>query len=110
MDDRYLNIVIGSVCSICNGGFRIVFGLGYDYFKFRIVFTIMMMINIIIFSTIYFVNDNKYLYAIYIGLAAGVEGGNFAIFPTFTVENFGIKIGTKVYTYVSFGVVLATFG
>jgi hypothetical protein len=103
-------MVVGSAASFCNGGSRFFFGMGYDILKFRFIYSIMMILNIVIYSTIYFVNDNKYIYPIYVGLATSLYGGNFAIFPAFTVNNFGIKIGAKVYSYMLISMMLANFG
>lgn len=109
-EDKYLTLVVGNLASFANGGFRLFFGIAYDYFSFRQVFSILTFVNFILYTTIYFVREEHTLFAIYVFLGAAMEGGNFAIFPTLTVENFGQKIGMRVYSKVLIGILIANFG
>ena len=90
MSDEYLNLVIGNLGAFSNGGFRFIFGLSYDKFKFFNVYKLMLIINIILCFTFIFIVDNKFLFAFYVVLAAAIEGGHFTIFAPFVIEKFGI--------------------
>lgn len=109
-DDKYLTLVVGNLASIANGGFRLFFGVAYDKFGFRCVFSIITLCNFILYTTLYFVNTDKIWFSLYVFLGAAMEGGHFAIFPTLTVENFGPKKGTRVYSHVLVGILFANFG
>ena len=48
IDDRYLNLVVGTLASASNGTMRILFGYLYDKFGFRKLYNSMLLMNIVI--------------------------------------------------------------
>jgi hypothetical protein len=59
-----------------------------------------LVIQIAVSSTIYFISYNKFLYIIWVCLSYICLGGHFSVFPTACVNIFGIKIGPKIFTFL----------
>lgn len=70
----------------------------------------MCVINMIICFSLYYVNESKASFTLYVLLAAAVEGGHFSIFPTFVLENFGVLHGPGIYSKVMISVLIGNFG
>ena len=110
IDDGTLTLA-GSLGSACNGLFRIVFATAADKYGFKIVFAIILCLQITVAGTIYFVvTFNSVLYAIYVCIGYACLGGNYAIFPPLSAKIFGAKNGGQIYSiaFFSFGITSIT--
>jgi|LauGreDrversion4_2_1035121.scaffolds.fasta_scaffold966164_1 MFS family permease len=88
--EKYLSLLV-KIYPVVNGCSRVFAGPLMDWFNFKILYTILNVIVIVISSSIYFIAEDSTLYFIYNMLAAVCLGSNFAIFPTFVSKKFGIK-------------------
>lgn len=85
IDDTTLTLA-GSVGALVNGIFRVLWSLLLDKYSFRTIYSIILVIQIIMACSIYFiVVINKYLYMVWIIISYACLGGNFTTFPVATV-------------------------
>ena len=87
-DDEFL-AAVGSAGSICNACFRFIWGKLMDKTSFRFTMYILVSIQTVLISTIYFISGAKVLYFVWICLILCCEGGNFSIFPTIIAKMYG---------------------
>ena len=106
-DDSFLTVV-GSCGAVFNGFGRLVFGMLFDRFSFRLLSTIINSILLVFAITLPFVADSKPLFLIAVSLIYFVYGANYAIYPTQTMRVFGTAIGGKVYFIVFTGFTVGT--
>ena len=107
-NDSFLTAV-GSCGAIFNGLGRLVFGMLFDKFSFKIISTVINVILLIFSLTLPLLLEVKFLYLIAVSCIYFVYGGNYSIYPTQTVRVFGSKIGAKVYYLVFFGFSFGTY-
>ena len=88
--EAYLSILV-KVYPIINGCSRFIFGPLIDYINFKYLYGILNITVIILSSTIYYIADNSTLYFVYHVISAMCLGANFALFPTFISQKFGLK-------------------
>jgi len=110
MSDDYLNLVVGNLGAFSNGGFSFLFGFLYDRYKFKKIYNCMLLGNIFLAATMSFVTENKVGFALYVVLAAAIEGAHFAIFAPFTLESFGSENGAEIYSRVLVAILIGNFG
>ena len=101
-DDKFLSI-LGSIGSIANGGFRLVWGAMMDYFPFKTNKFIIYCVFLVTCSTIVVSTGSNAAYLIVVVISYGCYGGLYAIYPTITVQMLGKKIGSKLYAYTFIG-------
>ena len=89
-DDAFLALV-GSISSIFNGSFRYVWGQVMDKLNFQITCLIIITIQTILISTLYYIAAVKALYLIWISLIVCCEGGFFSVYPTIMARIYGKK-------------------
>ena len=82
---------------------RISIGLLYDYFGFKKIFNVLMIINTINGVFCYQVRNTMWIYILCVELTYLVLAGVFAVFPAAVVKTFGLKYGPQVYTLVLLG-------
>jgi len=70
----------------------------------------MLITNIFIAFTINFFDSNKFVFALYVVMAAANEGGHFSIFPPYIIETFGLKYGPEIYGILLSGIIFGNFG
>lgn len=96
-DDRFLTLV-GSLSSLCNGGGRLLCGLLYDKFKFKKVYMLLLLIQMVNIVTLRLASNHDILYLIWICVALLCEGGHFVLFPALCWKVYGHNVGSKVYS------------
>ena len=101
-DDQYLSI-LGSIGSISNGVFRLIWGTMMDYFSYRTNKLMTFGIFILSCSTIVWSVHNQVSYLITVIFAYGCYGGLYVVYPTQTIKILGKKIGPKLYSYTFLG-------
>jgi hypothetical protein len=79
-----------------------------DKYGFRTVFSIIMFIQMIVASAIYYTRYNEVLYVIMVALSYLCEGGHFSCFPAMICQVFGITNGGVVATLAHFVVPIAS--
>ena len=84
---------------VANGLFRVVWGALLRKYGFKIVFLIVMTINIFCFLTMHWIvlNDNVYLISFF--LSGACLGGLMVMIPSLCLLVFGDKIGNEMYSY-----------
>jgi Na+/melibiose symporter-like transporter len=92
LDDHVLSLA-GSVGMLCNGISKFVWATMFDYIGFKKVYRILLFLQVIACSTIFFARDRAVLYVIVVSLTFFCEGGHFSLFPPTCVKIFGIKSG-----------------
>lgn len=98
-NDKYLTIV-GAVGSVCNGTMRSVWAFSMEAVGFKIIFYIIVSLQLIIAATIPMVTFSKELYGLYIAVTLACMGGYFSCFPAFVTRIFGNKVGPQIYSFV----------
>jgi len=99
-DDRYLSL-LGSIGSVCNGVFRMFWGVLMDILPFRRIKYIIIGIFIASCITIKWAVQQQAVYLITVVMVYGAYGGLFSIYPTQTVRMLGRQLGPKLY-YITF--------
>ena len=90
IDDSVLTLA-GSIGAFVNGIFRVLWSGMLDKFSFKIIYSIILVIQIIMAWSIYFtvhIAEGK-LYMVWIIISYACLGGNFSTFPVFSVQVFG---------------------
>ncbi len=98
-DDQFLTILI-SICSFCNGGGRVLWGKLYDRLSFKKVYGFLLILQLALVSTIFYVSFTPTLFFIWSCLSLFCEGGHFALFPALSLKEFGVIDGTKIYPFI----------
>ena len=65
--------------------------------------------NILLTATLSFVRESQVCFALYVVLAAAIEGAHFAIFAPFTLETFGTENGAEIYSRVLVAILIGSF-
>lgn len=99
-DDQYLSLIVGNFASISNGFSRFLFGYMLDIFGFRKIYFILLITELFIITTIEYIASNKIMFCIWVILSMACEGGHFVLFPSKTIEIYGLQYGTNIYSYV----------
>jgi len=108
-NDRFLSIV-GSVSALFNFGGRLIWGLLFDYFYYKKVMSLLVLLSTIMIGTFYFCSKVKSetganaLFFIYVCLLFFIVGGSFSIFPAVTARCFGSDNLATTYGVVFIGV------
>ena len=101
-DDHFLTLV-GAIASGFSG-FRFVWAFLMQKFSFKVVYSIMLLIQIVVSLTIYWTVRYKFLYLISICMSIWLQGGHFTVLPTVCGIIYGDK-ATQMFSliYFSFG-------
>lgn len=90
IDDLTLTLA-GSLGGIMNGAGRIVWAALQDKYGFKLIYFLILIIQIIISGTIYFVVSwNKYMYVVWVAISYSTLGAHFSVFPTVCTTIFGL--------------------
>lgn len=102
-DDRFLTIV-GAVSAAC-AGFRFVWSFLMQKLSFKLVYSIMLVSQIIVSTVLYWSARNRIAYLICVSLTIWIEGGHFTTLPTVCGFLYDAK-GSQVFTivFLAFGV------
>ena len=86
---------LGSVAAVCNS-IRFIWSMATDYFSYKVVYGIMLVMQIVLDFTVPLVAENAALYAIWISLMLLCEGGHFTLVPNVLKKIYGER-GTALY-------------
>lgn len=82
---------MSKVCGLLNGIFRIIWGFVYDWLGFKIPYTIVTTLQVVVSATFYFSANNIYTYYITNILENLVFSGHGTIAPPIVSKIFGMK-------------------
>lgn len=99
LKDSVLTIA-GAIGSVCNGTSRVFWASLMDRFSFRSVYACLLLLELAVSLSIYYVRDQPVLYPIWVGLSYWCEGGHFSMFATAGVQIFGIKNGGTIFSVI----------
>jgi len=98
-DDAFL-AMLGSLISIFNCLGRFVQGTAADRFGFQPVLMCMAATQTVFLLTITLAGPHKGMYVAWCGVAAFCYGGNFALYPTAAMQQFGVEHAGANYGFV----------
>jgi MFS family permease len=103
-DDKFLALV-GSISFLMNGVFRIVFAQWMDLSSFKLVYGVLVGVQIVVSATLNFVAGTKWLFFIWMCAAMACEGGHFSLYSALCAKLFGKDQGGSVFSilYYCFG-------
>jgi Na+/melibiose symporter-like transporter len=87
-DDEFLTTV-GALSFIFNGTFRFVWGFTMDYTSFHITYIVLLGVQTVLVTTVYYIAEIEGLYLIWVIVIICCEGGHFVLFPTIIARMFG---------------------
>ena len=97
-DDRFLTL-LGSLGALFNGSGRLLWGVILDRSNFKTVYTVLATLMALNAFTLYFVQENKGLYMIWVCSALLLEGGHFVLFPTLSIKVFFLIFVVYIYLF-----------
>lgn len=95
IQDQDYFVLVGSIGGFC-ASLRFFWSLPVDYFSFKIVYSVMILIQFSLSIAIPFAQRNKTAYAICVCIAFFCEGGHFTLVPTMYKKLFGEE-GARVF-------------
>jgi len=95
---------VGSLISISNCLGRVVQGASADKVGFKKVLTTMAVLQAGLLYTLTLVAGHKALFTLWVCLIAFMYGGNFALYPTASMDQFG-----KTYAGSNYGVIFTAY-
>jgi hypothetical protein len=105
--DTYCTI-IGSVYSVINGTVRIFWGILLQKYKFRVLYTIILIGQATLTGTLVYVGTVEALFGLWILTDVFFIGGNYSLFPPVCAQVFGLKLGAQMYGFVASGFTFAS--
>ena len=99
----------GAVGNAFNGSSTFFSSLAVHKFGFKKTYTCILIFEIILAASIYFLRKNTYLYVICVCLSFICQGTHFSCFPTAVNNIFGLRLGGLVFSFLVFGVTLSSF-
>ena len=97
--------MIGSFGALFNGCFKIFWATLLDYFNFKPVYSVVLLIQISMLIWVHWAVNNSTSYFIVICLSFMCDGSITSMIPVVTKQVFGTSRGPSVYSYV-----FSTFG
>lgn len=94
-NDRYLSTV-GSLGAVFNS-LRFVWSAALDKFKYKYVYGLLLIFQIVFAASISFICQNAVLYAIWDCMILFCEGGHFTLYPNIMKSIYGNERGTFLY-------------
>lgn len=95
MNENYLAWV-GSAASISNS-FPFIWSLGTDHFPYKLVYSILLVLQITLVFTIPLVDESDVLFPVWVSGIMLCEGGHFTLMPNVIKKIFGSESGTALY-------------
>ena len=96
-NDSYL-AVVGSLAAVCNSS-RFIWSWATDYFPYRAVYSLLLIIQICANFTIKLVAQNHTLFAVWISMMLLCEGGHFTLVPNVLKKIYGQR-ATELYGFL----------
>ena len=93
--------------------FRFLWSWGTDYASYKLIYGILLVLQIVLNFTIPLVAESEGLYAVWISLLVFCEGAHFTLVPNVLKKIFGGERGTEIYgilySYVSVMAIIQIF-
>jgi len=100
LDDRFLTI-LGSIGAIFNGCSRTAAGILMDRYPFKNIYAVLLTTQLIVACTMTtVVQYSPNLYFLWVIIAYNCVGPHFVLFPTEMVKTYGVKSGSKLYSFI----------
>lgn len=87
---------VGSAAAVFNA-IRFIWSLATDYFSYKSVYTVLLLMQIVLCFTMVLVDDSPALFAIWVSLILFCEGGHFTMVPNVLKKIYGAENGTALY-------------
>ena len=87
---------VGSAASVFNS-IRFVWSLGTDHFPYKLVYGILLILQITLVFTIPFIDESKGLFPVWVSGIMLCEGGHFTLMPNVIKKIYGSENGTALY-------------
>jgi MFS transporter, OFA family, oxalate/formate antiporter len=100
--DSFVTIV-GSVAALSNGLFRIVWGYLLDKYSYKSVNSLILLLQILLCSSFYFIVKVDYLYLLWVGLIFCCHGGVNTMLAPVSMKLYGQNNGVNVYSFFAIG-------
>ena len=109
MDDHFITM-IGTLATLCSGVSKLFVGALLDKYSFKQLYKCVLTIQIFISSTITFVvQQNKYLYMVWVIIGTVCLGCHYVMFPKAVVTTFGLRAGPTLASIVEIGLGIGSF-
>ncbi|KAL4478673.1 hypothetical protein ABPG74_006908 [Tetrahymena malaccensis] len=99
--------LVGSISGIANGFCRPIWSTLLDKFSFKRVLQILLTIEIITSLSLQSTHINQVFYIIWICLIHMTLGGTLSMWPVFSSQINGVKIGSQLYGFYWYGFTIA---
>ena len=86
---------VGSAAAVCNS-IRFVWSMATDHLSYKLVYSVLLVMQIVLNFTIPLIAESPGLYAVWISLLLLCEGGHFTLVPNVLKKIYGEK-GTTLY-------------
>jgi len=100
-------VTIGSISGLVNGLARFAMPLVVRKVSFKIIFSVLIVLQMVMIPTLNSIMDNQALFGLWNALALFCQGGMYALFPKVTFNTFGKNLYRDSYTFMLFAFVLA---
>ena len=104
IDDKTLSS-IGSAGALFNGCFKIVWASLLDYFNFKPLYSMILIVQLSCLTAIHWAHYNAASYSVVVCLSFMCDGSMTSMIPVVTNQVFGVNRGSTVYGYM-----FSTFG
>jgi MFS family permease len=94
-DDQFLSM-IGSVGAVCNGLSRFLWAYTMEHYGFKTMILVLITIQAIICSTIYYIVSSKALYMLWISISMACSGGVAVMASSECGQLFGHMMGGRI--------------
>jgi len=98
LNDQFLTFA-GSFAAIINALSRIFIGSTLDYAKFKHVFGLVLLVQIVLAVTFPYIVDQKWLFFVWLCFTNIVQGSIFVSVTTLFAKMFGPDIGSQAFSY-----------
>ena len=94
-NESYL-VLLGSIAAIFNA-LRGIWSFATDYLPYRLVYGVLLVLQMTLNFTITLVNKNPFFYGLWISLMVSCEGGHLTLLPNVAKKIYGDDYGTQAY-------------
>lgn len=98
-DDAYLTKV-GAIAALFNGSFKVIWATSLDYVPFRTIYGGLIWLEFSLIILVQYAVTSKPWFLVVTCLTFMCDGSLTAMLPAFTVDQFGMKRGPEVYSYM----------
>lgn len=95
--DESLLSLLSKIVPIINGGSRIIWGILFDYFQFKTLYFTLLITELIISGSMFFLNEYPYLYFTCVCISATLVAGYIVVLVPLFPKIFNVKYSTPIY-------------